>query len=410
MLSGLSNLTRFVLFAMMVGFCISAEYSITRPASHSIFLSVFTTQGLPMVWLFTIPFNLLLVSCYNWLLPKFGPLKITLSIISLVAGINFLMPFLLQEFPNLIFFHFCWKDVYILFMFQQLWSMIHCTIPPERAKYLYGLIFGFGTFAMTLGSLLPSLCAIKLGSEKLFFVTAPLYALLAFFYVQAFRLRGDSRLEKSMQGSVFKSFSFVVQNRLLLGILFLVSFMQISVALVEYQFSHHLEISFPQQDLRTSFFAKILCFIHILSLSLQILGSLYLFTKLSIRTNHIMVPLLLCLAAFGQWLLPGFVMVCSAFVLTKSIDWSIFGVMREMLFTKLSVDEKFRAKAVIDIFAYRSSKAVASLLLLGAQFYIGAAIFSLAKTIAFAILTAWLILVLLLFRKKSEQVAIESKI
>jgi len=52
------------------------------------------------------------------------------------------------------------------------------------------------------------------------------------------------------------------------------------------------------------------------------------------------------------------------FICNKSLDFSVFGVVKEMLYIPLKPDEKFRAKAVIDVFAYRSSKAVASLLIL----------------------------------------------
>jgi ATP/ADP translocase len=40
-----------------------------------------------------------------------------------------------------------------------------------------------------------------------------------------------------------------------------------------------------------------------------------------------------------------------------------------MLYLPLSSEEKFKAKAVIDVFAYRSSKALASLALLASQFF-----------------------------------------
>src|ERR1700677_3072538 len=112
----LSSLTTaekwFILCAMLVGFCISAEYAITRPASNSIFLSVCSAQSLPLVWLVTIPFNFMLVSLYNWLLPKIGALKIMLWISASVVGINLLCAFFLPLAPKLIFFQFCWKDLY----------------------------------------------------------------------------------------------------------------------------------------------------------------------------------------------------------------------------------------------------------------------------------------------------------
>ena len=64
-------------------------------------------------------------------------------------------------------------------------------------------------------------------------------------------------------------------------------------------------------------------------------------------------------------MIPSFAMTAFAYSLTKSIDYSIFGVLREMLFLPLKLDEKYRAKAVIDVFAHRTSKALASFLLIG---------------------------------------------
>jgi len=48
----------------------------------------------------------------------------------------------------------------------------------------------------------------------------------------------------------------------------------------------------------------------------------------------------------------------------KACDFSLFGVLKEMLYIPLSQEEKFQAKAIIDVFAYRSAKAVASCLIL----------------------------------------------
>ena len=49
----------------------------------------------------------------------------------------------------------------------------------------------------------------------------------------------------------------------------------------------------------------------------------------------------------------------------KALDYSIFGIIKEQLYIPLGINEKFKAKAIIDVFAYRSSKALASLLILG---------------------------------------------
>jgi AAA family ATP:ADP antiporter len=68
---------------------------------------------------------------------------------------------------------------------------------------------------------------------------------------------------------------------------------------------------------------------------------------------------------------PLFAVISFAYISVKSCDFSLFGIIKEVLYIPLKPDEKFRAKAVIDVFAYRSSKAIASLLILGMQSVVG---------------------------------------
>ncbi len=104
-----------------------------------------------------------------------------------VIGIHLICASFLYLFPQFILFQFMMKDIYIVLMFKQLWSMIHSTIPASRAKYLYGCIFGVGTLGAITGSLIPSFFAVNIGSEQLFLCTLPLYLILYFSYSEAFK-------------------------------------------------------------------------------------------------------------------------------------------------------------------------------------------------------------------------------
>lgn len=85
-------------------------------------------------------------------------------------------------------------------------------------------------------------------------------------------------------------------------------------------------------------------------------------------------------------------MISFAYVTIKAFDFSLFGVIKEMLYIPLKLDEKFRAKAVIDVFAYRSAKAFASFLILFLQPLAGLRILNVLtwSSIAIFLLWAWL--------------------
>ena len=51
----------------------------------------------------------------------------------------------------------------------------------------------------------------------------------------------------------------------------------------------------------------------------------------------------------------------------KSFDYSVFRAAKEILYIPLSFDARYRAKEVIDVFAYRTGKGATSILVLALQ-------------------------------------------
>src|SRR5690349_2769458 len=123
----------FILFAMLCGFFISSEYAIIRPVSNAVFLTAYGSSAFPYAWLATVPLNLIIVSFYNKYLPRFGCFKMFATVAALVISTNLFCSLFLKQISWLPFVFYLWKEVYIMLMFQQLWSVIHSTISFDRA-------------------------------------------------------------------------------------------------------------------------------------------------------------------------------------------------------------------------------------------------------------------------------------
>lgn len=383
---------------MIICFCTGAEYAITRPASNAIFISTFSVNMLPWVWLATVPFNWGIVALYNRWIPRIGPLKMVVGMALVAIVFNVLFAFLLPIWPKLIFLHYAWKDIYILFMFKQLWSMVHATLSSEKAKYWYGIIFGMGTLGSLVGSSISGFCAVVFGSEKLFFLTAPVYAILVYAYVKAMRYSSLESTSLKKEGRGVGGVKLVFQNRLLVAILVLVVFMQISVALIEYQFNHYLELNILDKDLRTEYCGRVYGLTNLLSGLFQFVGSFALIQWIGLRGNHLLVPLLLLLNGLVIWMIPGFGLLTFSLIFVKALDFSLFGVVKEMLYIPLRLDEKYQAKAVIDVFAWRTSKAVISLAILGLQLFMGD-VMRLVGIMTISVFVIWFLFALLFLKK-----------
>lgn len=361
----------FALCAMICGFLICAEYAIVRPVSNSLFIHAFGSAFFPYAWLGTVPLSLLAVSLYNYLLPRWGCNKLFWASITLIITVNSVFAALFSSFPSLAFFFYIWKEVYILLMFQQLWSVIHATISLDRAKYLYGIFFGVGGLGSIFGSSIPGFFAVEYGSESLLFLTLPLYLILVFFFMQLTKRSGVVELPQEMEEKMknsWQSFShgcqLIGRSRFLLFALLIVIFMQLSSAILDFQFNDCLGRLFPDKDLRTEYSARLLSIGHLATVTLQFIGSYLIVRFIGFKNSHLAIPLILGCNGILYALFPLFPLLSFSFMAIKAFDFSIFGVLKETLYVPLNQDEKFRAKAVIDVFAYRGAKALAAFLIL----------------------------------------------
>ncbi len=367
------NLTRseriFIVCAMICGFCISAEYAIIRPVSNAVFMTSYGSHYFPWVWLSIVPLNFLAVDLYNRFLPRLGCQKIFLISVSLIMGVNLVGPFLLKTWSAFPFIFYCWKEIYVLLMFQQLWSVIHSTIKFEQAKYLYGLFFAVGGLGGILGSFLPGFFAVQLGSENFLFMGLPFYAILtvSFLYLLKHGHEVVQTVWEKKKGSLQEGIRLIGNSKVLIFILVVVVFMQLSSTILYYQVNQTVEATIFDKDLRTEFFGKILGVTNIITVILQGAGSFLLVHFMGLRLSHFCVPCILCINAVGCLLFPVFSMMTYSYVTVKAFDFSIFNILKEMLYIPLSKEEKFQAKSFIDVFAYRSSKALASFLILAFQ-------------------------------------------
>jgi ATP/ADP translocase len=396
----------FIFFAMCTAFLICGEYAITRPASNALFLTLFSIKAYPWVWLATVPFNFSAIYLYNRFLPQIGPLRMLCTFALLTILVNTLSAQFYQSLPELIFFQYAWKDIYVLLMLKQLWSMIHSTIPAARAKYLYGCIYGMGTLGAIGGSLIPSFLAVSLGSERILFLTLPIYLLMISSYTMAFQRSAvkSSTFETDLTPNpkAGEALSLIRRSPILTTLLLLVIFMQVSVGLMEYQFNAHLELNILEKDLRTAYCGRLVGLVNLLSLALQFLGGFILVRFLGLRRSHFLIPLLLCSSALFSLAIPTFAALSFSYVLLKATDFSLFGVIREMLYVPLALDEKYRAKAIIDVFAYRTSKAFISFGLIFLQIIAGSYLLQIASYASIAIFIAWFAAVAALFRKSAR--------
>ncbi|MGB7129121.1 MAG: Npt1/Npt2 family nucleotide transporter [Candidatus Rhabdochlamydia sp.] len=394
----------FIIGAMLCGFFISADYSIIRPVSNSLFITKYGTHFFPYAWMISIPLNLLLVGIYNKYLPKFGCLKTYLIVAGSIVTINCSCALFIKQLSFLVFFLYIWKEIYIMLMFQQLWSIIHSTVSLKRAKYLYGIFLGAGGIGSLLGSLLPGFFAVKVGSESLLYMTLPLYLCLtaAFMLTLKQSSRGLSlQLEEKTgaKDALLHGVKLIINSKILAFIALSVLFMQLSATLIDYQFSTYLEQTIVGKDLRTQYIGRVLGIGLGISVCMQFFGTYFLIQMMGIKRLHIGFPILLGSMSIFSFLFPSFAITTLVFIILKACDFSLFTIIKETLYIPLSSDEKFRAKAFIDVFLYRFAKVFASLIILSLQVILTSYLLPVLNSISICVFISWIAIAIYLFKK-----------
>jgi len=267
----------------------------------------------------------------------------------------------------------------------------------KDAKYLYGVLFGFGAFGGFLGSLVPGFLATSLGSDSLLFFSFPLYSVLTVSFFYLLKHSGSEEVVSSEKTKPFaslgKGMRLINSSTLLKAILVMSVFMQVTATLADFQCQSFLEGGFPDRDLRTACAGKLVSLGNMLTMSLQFFGIFLCVRLCGLQRAHLTVPVVLGLVCGISLLVPSFSAVATFFVILKAFEFSLFTVIKEMLYIPMRPEEKFQAKPVIDIFAGRFVKIVASGIIALSQFLFPAYITPFISWLSLAIFLGWAFLV-----------------
>lgn len=406
---GLSSKEKaFIFFALPCSFLIALEYSLIKPIANSIFLTHYASSYLPYLWLITLPLNFLLVSTFNRFLDRIGPLMMFLILSAFTLFMHVLLALFVVKMPILCWVHNIWKDLYILLMLQQLWSLIHLQTHLKEAKFLYTLLFAMGGLGSTMGSLVPRFFAISMGSEKLLLFSALIFIVLAFCYERlVFYGKTREKVAPTPTPTISRTFlSKAFSSPSMRYIVLIVVLMQVAATILDFSFNAKMAQAYPVQDIRTEKMGGVWSFINFFNLFTQFIASFFLIHKLGIKRCHILLPMLLFFSCASMSLLPSVFGLVVGFSTVKVVDYSLFNLLKEMLYVPLSDFEKKNAKAFVDVFAYRSSKGIASLIVIGLQTFFSTYLLQVCSISVLMIFVLWAVVALTFFRSSSTMHAL----
>ena len=357
------ELTQVVLAALTF-FLILSSYYILRPVRDE--MGVRTGTG-RLPWLFTATFvaTLLLVPVWGWIVarvPRQRLLPFTYGfIITNILIFLFVMSTNTLTAPIAIAF-FVWASVINLFVVSLFWSTVSDVFTTDQSHRLYGFIAAGGTAGALAGPALTASIADKVPTPTLLLISAigfTFATIAATMLIRSRRAEGERTVrEPKIGGGVLAGIRLTLQSRTLLGIaLIIICYTTIST-LLYFEQNDVVGKTIADPGERTAFFATIDLMNNSFALLMQILGTAWIVKRFGVRAALSLIPTLIVIG----WMILGFhpeaVVLALLQVVHRGGDFSLVRPGREMIYTTVDPESRYKAKNFIDTTVYRANDAV----------------------------------------------------
>ena len=357
---------RALLWSFAYFFCLLAGYYVLRPLRDEMGI-VGGVKNLQ--WMFTATFVVMLAA-----VPLFGAIVaklprrrfIPLVYHFFVANIAIFWALLFAgiDTPAVARVFFVWISVFNLFAVSVFWSFMADLWASEQGKRLFGFIAAGGSAGALLGPLLTVVLVKAIGPMNLLIVAAVLLELavlcagrLESAQVDRDRsgpgLRGDE-----IGGGWLAGLAMVLRSPYLAGIALWVALLSLAGTFLYFQQATIVAAASGDSAERTRIFAAIDLAVGVLTIGVQFIATGRLIARFGVGAAAAFLPLVFAIGFVMLAWAPMVGVVMAFQALQRTANFAISNPAREVLFTVLDREEKYKAKNVIDIVVFRGADAL----------------------------------------------------
>lgn len=397
-----------MLFAFAYFFCLLCGYYLLRPLRDAMGL----VGGVGnLQWLFTATFvsMLILVPVFGAIATRWPPRRFIPYVYRFFAANILIFGALFaagiaELAVSRVFF--VWISVFNLFVISIFWSVIADNFKSEQGRRLFGFIAAGGTAGALIGPALAASLVVKFDVVVLTVIAAVLLEVAVQCYrclVRTAPNGGDvnrdagtvtSRQEGKVGGGIFSGITLLFRNRYLLGIVLFMLLHTFTSTFLYFEQGRIVAATLADTASRTQLFAIVDLAVSCLTIALQLFVTGRFMRRFGVVAALILLPVVGMLAIAGIAIWPTLLVLIVAQGFRRSVDYAIVRPGREILFTVVSREAKYKAKNVIETVVYRGGDAVsgwifAALSAVGVSFS-GIAIIFVPLTAAWVALATWL--------------------
>ena len=342
-------------------FLLFAGYYILRPIREQVGA---TYGNLGSLFLATFIAMLVAIPAYSWLVARIDRRKLVPAVYAFfvfsLCGFWAAMKFTSTEatigntqaleFVARAFF--VWVSIYGLFIVSMFWSVMGDFVSTEQGRRLFGFVFGGGTAGGLVASPFVDASIRSIGEVNILLVPAGLMiAAVCVFLSLERRASAPARSAargKATGGNPFAGFRSVFQSRYLFATMLYTALLATCGTTIYSQQAEIVKLEFADEIGRTQYFARVNFCVQILTLICQTAIVGRLMKSLGLGLTLAILPMAYIAGMSALALAPGIIVLAIITVTGRSAEYAIMNPAREVLFTALKREDRYKAKSFID--------------------------------------------------------------
>jgi len=345
-------------------FTLLAGYYVLRPLRDQMAITG-GIRNLP--WLFTATFVTLLVAqpLYGMLVAKL-PRARFIPIVNHFFVVNLALFWLLLtlqvETALVARMFYVWVAVFSLFAVAVFWSFMADLFTADQGKRLFGFIGAGGTAGALLGPALTIWLSVPLGPVNLLIpamvlIEAAVFCVWRLEHAATAHQPGHAH-EERLGGSAFAALPELVRSPYLLGIAVWISLQSFCATILYFQQIHMVAAGIQGAGAQTRTFAEIDLAVNLLTLVTQLVATGQLLKRFGTGIAAGILPAVYVVGFLAIFFVPTLAVVLAAQIAQRWIHFAFANPARQVFYTVLGREEKYKAKNLIDVVIYRGSDAL----------------------------------------------------
>ena len=363
-----------VIFSFLFVVVLMSAYYILRPVRDAM-ASDWTDAEVSWLWTLNFFISTAIVALYGVMISKFR-FRLLVPTMYGIFAISFIIFYALgsifEDRTVIDKSFYVWVSVFSLFHISVFWTFMSELFSKEQSGRLFGIIAVGASVGGLIGPSITAFFSVSLGADNLMLIASMMLfiPIPIIFYLQSLKAKEFNNevldipiSNKSIGGNPLAGFKMFISNPYLLSIgLFIFLYTGIS-SFVYFELKNLLsDFSRPE---RSVIWAQMDLAVNILAISTGLFATSRIVTKFGMPVTITIVPIMICIGLLVLAISPLLGVVVVLQVIRRAGNYAVTRPAREMLFTLVNQETRFKAKPVIDIVAYRGGDMLTAWLFTG---------------------------------------------